>query len=161
SDAADVDLDKVGSFKVDELTVDVIDPVADYAALMEELFDFAAIRALIAGGFKVVVDSMSAVTGPYAVEIIEKRLGAPKGSVRNATPLPDFGGHHPDPNLVHAKELYDDVMSPDGPDFGAASDGDGDRNMVVGKGMFVTPSDSLAIIAAHAIVTPGYAHGIA
>lgn len=160
SDAADIDLDKIGSFKVDELTVEVIDPVADYAALMEELFDFDAIRALIAGGFKVVIDSMSAVTGPYAVEILEKRLGAPKGSVRNATPLPDFGGHHPDPNLVHAKELYDDVMSPEGPDFGAASDGDGDRNMVVGKGMFVTPSDSLAIIAANARLAPGYAAGI-
>ncbi|MDY6963910.1 MAG: alpha-D-glucose phosphate-specific phosphoglucomutase, partial [Pseudomonadota bacterium] len=141
--------------------VEVIDPVADYAALMEELFDFAAIRDLISGGFRVVIDSMGAVTGPYAREILEKRLGAPAGSVRNATPLPDFGGHHPDPNLVHAKELYDDVMSADGPDFGAASDGDGDRNMVVGKGMFVTPSDSLAIIAANARCAPGYADGIA
>lgn len=159
--AADVDLDTIGTYDVSGMAVEVIDPVADYAALMEELFDFAAIRELIAGGFKVVVDSMSAVTGPYAVEIIEKRLGAPAGSVRNAIPLPDFGGHHPDPNLVHAKEMYDDVMSADGPDFGAASDGDGDRNMVVGKGMFVTPSDSLAIIAANATLAPGYASGIA
>ncbi|MBD8686445.1 MULTISPECIES: alpha-D-glucose phosphate-specific phosphoglucomutase [unclassified Rhizobium] len=158
--AADVDLDTIGTYDVAGMTVEVIDPVADYAALMEELFDFAAIRELIAGGFKVVVDSMSAVTGPYAVEIIEKRLGAPAGSVRNSIPLPDFGGHHPDPNLVHAKEMYDDVMSADGPDFGAASDGDGDRNMVVGKGMFVTPSDSLAIIAANATLAPGYAAGI-
>lgn len=158
--AADVDLDTIGTYDVADMTVEVIDPVADYAALMEELFDFAAIRELIAGGFKVVVDSMSAVTGPYAVEIIEKRLGAPAGSVWNSIPLPDFGGHHPDPNLVHAKEMYDDVMSADGPDFGAASDGDGDRNMVVGKGMFVTPSDSLAIIAANATLAPGYAAGI-
>ncbi|WP_421359076.1 alpha-D-glucose phosphate-specific phosphoglucomutase [Agrobacterium rosae] len=160
SDAADVDLDTIGTADVDGMTVEVIDPVADYAALMEELFDFAAIRNLIAGGFKVVVDSMSAVTGPYAVEIIEKRLGAPAGSVWNSVPLPDFGGHHPDPNLVHAKDMYDAVMSADGPDFGAASDGDGDRNMVVGKGMFVTPSDSLAIIAANAKLAPGYASGI-
>ncbi|KAA3513028.1 alpha-D-glucose phosphate-specific phosphoglucomutase [Agrobacterium rosae] len=160
SDAADVDLDTIGTADVDGMTVEVIDPVSDYAALMEELFDFAAIRNLIAGGFKVVVDSMSAVTGPYAVEIIEKRLGAPAGSVWNSVPLPDFGGHHPDPNLVHAKDMYDAVMSADGPGFGAASDGDGDRNMVVGKGMFVTPSDSLAIIAANAKLAPGYASGI-
>jgi phosphoglucomutase len=160
SDATDIDLDTIGTSDVDGMTVEVIDPVADYATLMEELFDFSAIRNLIAGGFRVVVDSMSAVTGPYAVEIIEKRLGAPSGSVRNSVPLPDFGGHHPDPNLVHAKDMYDDVMSADGPDFGAASDGDGDRNMVVGKGMFVTPSDSLAIIAANATLAPGYAAGI-
>ena len=161
ADVADIDLDKVGTQTVEGMTVEVIDPVADYVELMESLFDFDAIRALIAGGTRVVIDSMGAVTGPYAKEILEKRLGAPAGSVRNATPLPDFGGHHPDPNLVHAKELYDDVMSPEGPDVGAASDGDGDRNMVVGKGMFVTPSDSLAIIAANATVAPGYKRGIA
>lgn len=160
-DVADIDLDTVGSFELSGMTVEVIDPVADYADLMETLFDFPSIRALIAGGFRVVIDSMSAVTGPYAVEILEKRLGAPAGSVRNEVPLPDFGHHHPDPNLVHAKELYDDVMSADGPDFGAASDGDGDRNMVVGKGMFVTPSDSLAMIAANATCAPGYKQGIA
>lgn len=159
-DGADVNLDALDTVLIGEMQVVVIDPVTDYADLMEELFDFGAIRTLISGGFTVVVDSMSAVTGPYAVEIIENRLGAPKGSVRNAVPLPDFGGHHPDPNLVHAKELYDDVMSADGPDFGAASDGDGDRNMVVGKGMFVTPSDSLAILAANATLAPGYAKGI-
>ena len=159
-DAADLDLDAIGTQTLGGMTVEVIDSVADYAELMESLFDFPAIRALIASGFGVVIDSMSAVTGPYAVEILEKRLGAPAGSVRNEVPLPDFGGHHPDPNLVHAKELYDDVMSVDGPDFGAASDGDGDRNMVVGKGMFVTPSDSLAIIAANAKLAPGYAGGI-
>lgn len=160
-ETADIDLDTTGAVSVGGMAVEIIDPVADYAALMEELFDFPAIRALIASGFGVVIDSMSAVTGPYAVEILENRLGAPKGSVRNAEPLPDFGGHHPDPNLVHAKELYDDVMSADGPDFGAASDGDGDRNMVVGKGMFVTPSDSLAVIAANAKLAPGYKNGIA
>ncbi|MFN3319829.1 MAG: alpha-D-glucose phosphate-specific phosphoglucomutase [Allorhizobium sp.] len=161
ADVADIDLDTVGSFDLAGMTVEVIDPVADYADLMETLFDFPAIRNLISGGFRVVIDSMSAVTGPYAVEILEKRLGAPAGSVRNEVPLPDFGHHHPDPNLVHAKELYDDVMSADGPDFGAASDGDGDRNMVVGKGMFVTPSDSLAMIAANATCAPGYKNGIA
>jgi phosphoglucomutase len=161
ADVTDIDLDTVGSFDLAGMTVEVIDPVTDYADLMETLFDFPAIRALISGGFLVVIDSMSAVTGPYAVEILEKRLGAPSGSVRNEVPLPDFGHHHPDPNLVHAKELYDDVMSADGPDFGAASDGDGDRNMVVGKGMFVTPSDSLAMIAANATCAPGYKNGIA
>ncbi|CDN55382.1 Phosphoglucomutase [Neorhizobium galegae bv. officinalis bv. officinalis str. HAMBI 1141] len=161
ADVVDLDLDAIGSFDVAGMTVEVIDPVADYAELMEQLFDFPSIRALIASGVNVVIDSMGAVTGPYARQILENRLGAPEGSVRNAVPLPDFGGHHPDPNLVHAKELYDDVMSPDGPHFGAASDGDGDRNMIVGKGMFVTPSDSLAIIAANATVAPGYARGIA
>lgn len=161
ADVADIDLDTTGSFDLAGMTVEVIDPVADYADLMETLFDFPAIRSLIAGGFRVVIDSMSAVTGPYAVEILERRLGAPAGSVRNEVPLPDFGHHHPDPNLVHAKTLYDDVMSADGPDFGAASDGDGDRNMVVGKGMFVTPSDSLAMIAANATCAPGYRQGIA
>ncbi|WP_105421795.1 alpha-D-glucose phosphate-specific phosphoglucomutase [Neorhizobium sp. T25_27] len=161
ADVADLDLDAIGSFDVAGMAVEVIDPVADYAELMEQLFDFPSIRALIASGVNVVIDSMGAVTGPYARQILENRLGAPEGSVRNAVPLPDFGGHHPDPNLVHAKELYDDVMSPDGPHFGAASDGDGDRNMIVGKGMFVTPSDSLAIIAANATVAPGYARGIA
>ncbi|MCJ8507190.1 alpha-D-glucose phosphate-specific phosphoglucomutase [Rhizobium lemnae] len=158
---ADVDLDTVGLYALGDMIVEVIDPVKDYADLMESLFDFGAIRNLIGSGFRVVIDSMSAVTGPYAVEILEKRLGAPAGSVRNEVPLPEFGHHHPDPNLVHAKELYDDVMSPQGPDFGAASDGDGDRNMVVGKGMFVTPSDSLAIIAANATCAPGYVDGIA
>lgn len=158
---ADVDLDTVGLYALGDMIVEVIDPVKDYADLMESLFDFGAIRSLISSGFRVVIDSMSAVTGPYAVEILEKRLGARAGSVRNEVPLPDFGHHHPDPNLVHAKELYDDVMSPQGPDFGAASDGDGDRNMVVGKGMFVTPSDSLAIIAANATCAPGYSDGIA
>ncbi|TNB47930.1 alpha-D-glucose phosphate-specific phosphoglucomutase [Martelella lutilitoris] len=161
SEADDVPLDKIGTYKVDDMEVEVFDPVADYAALMEELFDFDAIRSYIAGGFRIAFDAMSAVTGPYAKEIIENRLGAPEGSVRNFVPLEDFGGHHPDPNLVHAKELYDEVMSADGPDFGAASDGDGDRNMVVGKGIFITPSDSLAVLAANAHLAPAYKAGLA
>ncbi len=161
-DAADVDLDAIGTTVVDGMTVEVIDPVADYAALMEELFDFGAIRNLFGLGFRMVFDAMSAVTGPYAKEIIEGRLGAPAGTVRNFIPLPDFGGHHPDPNLVHAKELYDEMMAGDAaPDLGAASDGDGDRNLVIGKGIFVTPSDSLAILAANADLAPGYNKGIA
>ncbi|AMM83872.1 alpha-D-glucose phosphate-specific phosphoglucomutase [Martelella sp. AD-3] len=161
SEADDVPLDKLGTYKVDDMDVEVFDPVADYAALMEELFDFEEIRSYIAGGFRIAFDAMSAVTGPYAREIIENRLGAPEGSVRNFVPLEDFGGHHPDPNLVHAKGLYDEVMSADGPDFGAASDGDGDRNMVVGKGIFITPSDSLAILAANAHLAPAYKGGLA
>ncbi|PST18716.1 alpha-D-glucose phosphate-specific phosphoglucomutase [Mesorhizobium plurifarium] len=161
TDAPDVNLDVEGNQQVEDMTVTVIDPVADYAELMESLFDFDAIRKLIAGGFRVVFDAMSAVTGPYAKEIIEKRLGAPKGSVMNFIPLPDFGGHHPDPNLVHARALYETMMAPDAPDFGAASDGDGDRNLIIGKGIFVTPSDSLAMLAANAHLAPGYAGGLA
>ncbi|WP_319517358.1 alpha-D-glucose phosphate-specific phosphoglucomutase [uncultured Martelella sp.] len=161
SEADDVPLDEIGSYHVDDMEVEVFDPVTDYAALMEELFDFEAIRSTIAGGFRIAFDAMSAVTGPYAREILENRLGAPEGSVRNFVPLEDFGGHHPDPNLVHAKALYDEVMSEDGPDFGAASDGDGDRNMVVGKGIFITPSDSLAILAANAHLAPAYKVGLA
>lgn len=160
-DAADINLDKIGSFELGTMTVDVIDPVADYAALMEQLFDFPGIRNMFSLGFRMVFDAMSAVTGPYAKEILENRLGAPEGTVRNGVPLPDFGGHHPDPNLVHAKDLYDELMGPDAPDFGAASDGDGDRNLIIGKGMFVTPSDSLAILAANANLAPAYSSGIA
>lgn len=160
-DVADINLDNINSFELGTMTVEVIDPVADYAALMEQLFDFPGIRNMFSLGFRMSFDAMSAVTGPYAKEILENRLGAPEGTVRNATPLPDFGGHHPDPNLVHAKDLYDELMGPDAPDFGAASDGDGDRNLIIGKGMFVTPSDSLAILAANANLAPGYSGGIA
>ena len=160
-DTADVDLDRDGETRVGDAMVRIIDPVADYAALMESLFDFTAIRALIGSGFRIAFDAMSAVTGPYAHDILERRLGAPAGTVRNGTPLEDFAGHHPDPNLVHAKELYDALMAPDGPDFGAASDGDGDRNLIIGKGLFVTPSDSLAMLAANAHLAPGYARGLA
>ncbi len=159
-EADDIDLDTLGEVTVGDMTVEVIDPVADYAALMESLFDFAAIRRAVEGGFTMSFDAMSAVTGPYATEILEKRLGFAPGTVRNGTPLPDFGGHHPDPNLVHAKELYDRMMAPDAPDFGAASDGDGDRNLIIGRGRFITPSDSLAMLAANAHLASAYAGGL-
>ena len=162
ADFADVNIDRIGKEELPGGTIlSVIDPVEDYAAMMEELFDFGAIRNLISLGFRIAFDAMSAVTGPYAKEIFENRLGAPSGSVRNFMPLPDFGGHHPDPNLVHAKELYDEMMGEDAPDFGAASDGDGDRNLIIGRGIFVTPSDSLAILAANANLAPGYSGGLA
>ena len=157
----DVDLDRIGRHEMGGMVVDVVDPVADYAALMESLFDFAAIRAMFAGGFRMRMDAMCAVTGPYAVEILENRLGAAKGTVVNATPLPDFGGMHPDPNPTWAKALMDEMMGEDAPDFGAASDGDGDRNMVVGRGIYVSPSDSLAVLAANAHLAPAYAKGLA
>lgn len=157
----DINLDKIGTFEVAGMKVEVIDPVSDYAELMESLFDFDLIRQKIKDGLTLKVDSMSAVTGPYAKEIFEHRLGAAAGSVVNAIPLPDFGGHHPDPNLVHAHELYELMMSDKAPDFGAASDGDGDRNLIIGKGIFVTPSDSLAVLAANAHLAPGYKRGLA
>ena len=161
SDSSDCDLDKLGISKIEDMTVEVVDPVTDYQKLMETLFDFDAIRTLFKSGFRIRFDAMHAITGPYAHAILEGALGAPKGSVVNGTPLPDFGGHHPDPNLVHAKELYDLMMSSAGPDFGAASDGDGDRNLIIGKNQFVTPSDSLALLAANAHLAPGYAKGLA
>ncbi|WP_114714431.1 alpha-D-glucose phosphate-specific phosphoglucomutase [Rhizobium grahamii] len=162
ADFADVNLDRIGKDELPGGTIlSVLDSVEDYTALMEELFDFPAIRNLISLGFRIAFDAMSAVTGPYAKEIFENRLGAPSGSVRNFMPLPDFGGHHPDPNPVHAKELYDEMMGDDAPDFGAASDGDGDRNLIIGRGIFVTPSDSLAILAANANLAPGYSGGLA
>ncbi len=159
-DAQDIDLDTLGVSTVADLTVEVIDPVADYAMLMESLFDFAAIRRAVESGFTMAFDAMSAVNGPYAVEILERRLGFPAGTVRNAIPLEDFGGHHPDPNLVHAKDLYNLMMGPHAPDFGAATDGDGDRNLIIGKNRFITPSDSLAMLAANAHRAPGYAGGL-
>ncbi|MEZ5755363.1 MAG: alpha-D-glucose phosphate-specific phosphoglucomutase [Paracoccaceae bacterium] len=159
-EAQDVDLSRVGRTSLAGMVVDVVDPVADYAALMETLFDFAAIRAMFAGGFRMRMDSMCAVTGPYAVEILENRLGAAKGTCVNAVPLPDFGGMHPDPNPTWAKALMDEMFGADAPDFGAASDGDGDRNMVVGRGIYVSPSDSLAVLAANAHLAPGYARGL-
>jgi len=159
-EAADIDLNTLGTAKVGDTEIVVFDPVTDYAELMESLFDFDAIRAMIKGGFGLKFDAMHAVTGPYAKEIFEHRLGAPEGSVMNFVPLPDFGGHHPDPNLVYAKDLYDLLMSDHAPDFGAASDGDGDRNLIIGRGIFVTPSDSLAMLAANAHLAPGYKDGI-
>lgn len=160
-DTPDIDLGMIGTTQVADMTVEIIDPVTDYATLMEELFDFDAIRALFAGGFSMIFDAMHAVTGPYATEILVNRLGAPEETVINGTPLPDFGGHHPDPNLVHARHLYDAVMGPDAPDFAAASDGDGDRNLILGRGIFVTPSDSLALLAANAHLAPAYRGGLA
>ncbi|MFC4930233.1 alpha-D-glucose phosphate-specific phosphoglucomutase [Massilia sp. GCM10023247] len=160
SDAPPVDLDAVGTTTLEAMQVDVIDPVADYAELMARLFDFDAIRALFARGFTMKFDGMSAVSGPYAKAILEGVLGAPAGTVINGEPLEDFGGHHPDPNPVNAAELISLMSAPDAPHFGAASDGDADRNMIVGRGIAVTPSDSLAIIAANATVAPGYAGGI-
>ena len=159
-DVEDIDIDTLGTNQLGGMTVEVVDPVAAYADLMEQLFDFPAIREMIAQGFALSFDAMSAVTGPYATEIFERRLGAPLGTVRNGTPLPDFGHHHPDPNLVHAKELYDRMMSEAAPDFGAASDGDGDRNLIIGRNCYVTPSDSLAVLAANAHLAPGYAEGL-
>ena len=164
-DAPDAVLDRLGSQTMGDMKVEVIDPVTDYAELMESLFDFAAIRALIGGGFRLCFDAMHAVTGPYAREILERRLGAPAGTVINGVPLEDFGGGHPDPNLTYADQLvaimYGNDDANPAPDFGAASDGDGDRNMILGRHFFVNPSDSLAIIAANAMLAPGYAAGIA
>jgi phosphoglucomutase len=161
SDAPDVDLDKLGVTRVESMDVEIIDPVADYKALMETLFDFPAIKALFTSGFRMCFDAMHAVTGPYAHAILEGELGAERGTVVNGTPLPDFGGHHPDPNLIYAKDLYELMMSPEAPNFGAASDGDGDRNLIIGRGIFVTPSDSLAMLSANATYAPGYAKGLA
>ncbi|QKD04777.1 alpha-D-glucose phosphate-specific phosphoglucomutase [Mesorhizobium loti] len=160
SDIDPIDIDTIGTVKAAGMEVEIIDPVTDYAELMESLFDFDALRKLFKSGFRMRFDAMHAVTGPYAKEILENRLGAPNGTCRNFKPLPDFGGHHPDPNLVHAKHLYDEMMGPDAPDFGAASDGDGDRNLIIGKGIFVTPSDSVAMLAANARLAPGYKDGL-
>jgi len=160
-DADDVELDRTGDYEIDDMTVSVIDPAEAYAELMGSLFDFAAIRALLNSGFRIKFDAMHAVTGPYAREILVGRLGASADSVMNAIPLPDFGGGHPDPNLTYAHELVEILYDDGAPDFGAASDGDGDRNMILGKHFFVTPSDSLAILAANAHLVPGYQQGLA
>lgn len=161
ADLADIDLDKLGKTTLDGFTVRVINPVVDYADLMESMFDFGAIKALFQSGFTVKFDAMHAVTGPYAKEIFTNRLGASESSLMNCDVLEDFGGGHPDPNLTYAHDLVDIVYGDQAPDFGAASDGDGDRNMILGKGFFVTPSDSLAVIAANAHLIPAYRAGIA
>ena len=161
AEAPACDIDQIGSFKVGETQVDVIDSVEDYEALMQELFDFDAIRSMFAGGFRICFDAMHAVTGPYATRILEDTLGAPKGSVINAVPSPDFGGGHPDPNPVWAHELVAIMGAEDAPDFGAASDGDGDRNMIMGRDVFVSPSDSLALLTAYAHLAPAYAGQLA
>jgi phosphoglucomutase len=161
SDAADVPLDALGTHRLEEMTVEVIDPVADYAAVQRELFDFDAIRRLFASGFRLRYDAMWAVGGPYAKAIIEGELGAPAGTVVHAEPKEDFGGLHPDPNPAYADDLITHLMAPDAPDMGAASDGDADRNMILGRRFIVSPSDSLAVLTAHATKVPGYAGGLA
>ena len=162
-EAADVDLARLGETRIGDMVVEIIDPVADYAELLESLFDFKAIGNLLARPeFRMRFDAMHAVTGPYAKEILEKRLGAPAGTVVNGTPLPDFGGGHPDPNPVYAADLVAAMADPKlGLSFGAASDGDGDRNMIVGRNFIVSPSDSLAVIVANYQLIPAYAHGLA
>ncbi|MEE4121391.1 MAG: alpha-D-glucose phosphate-specific phosphoglucomutase [Paracoccaceae bacterium] len=160
-ESQDIDLSRPGETTLGAMTIEVVDPVADYAALMERLFDFDRIAALFAGSFRMRFDGMNAVTGPYARAILEGRLGAPEGTVVHGHPLPDFGGMHPDPNPIWAKELMDAMMAEGAPDLGAASDGDGDRNMIVGPHSYVTPSDSLAVLAANAHLCPGYADGLA
>ncbi|MEI4471836.1 alpha-D-glucose phosphate-specific phosphoglucomutase [Frigidibacter sp. MR17.24] len=156
----DVDLAAIGETHLGDTVVEIVDPVTDYAALMETLFDFPAIRSMIEGGFRLRFDAMHAVTGPYATEILENRLGARAGTVVNGTPLPDFGGGHPDPNPTWARTLMNEMMGEGPKQFGAASDGDGDRNMILGRGVYVSPSDSLAVICEHATVAPGYARGL-
>ncbi|MEM6664880.1 MAG: alpha-D-glucose phosphate-specific phosphoglucomutase [Pseudomonadota bacterium] len=159
-DAADVPLSALGTSTLGTMAVEIIDPVDTYRELMATLFDFDVIKQMFAGGFRMSFDAMHAITGPYATAILEETLGAPAGTVRNATPLPDFGDGHPDPNPIHAGDLMAEMMGDNAPDFGAASDGDGDRNMIVGRGLYVTPSDSLAVLAANAHLAPGYADGL-
>lgn len=158
--APDVDLDTLGESRIGEMVVEVMNSVTDYAKLMESLFDFEQIHQLLTGSFRMCMDSMHAVTGPYAHAIFEQRLGAPAGTVQNGTPLEDFGGGHPDPNLVYAHDLVAILFAENAPDFGAASDGDGDRNMILGRKFFVNPSDSLAVLAANATLVPGYRSGL-
>lgn len=159
--SGDIDLGKIGTQSLESMTVEIVDPVKDYADLMQTIVDFDKIRALFAGGFTMCFDAMHAVTGPYAHAILEGMLGAPKGTVMNGIPSPDFGKGHPDPNPIWAKDLMDKMYAADGPDFGAASDGDGDRNMIVGRGAYVTPSDSLALLTAKAHLAPAYSGGLA
>jgi phosphoglucomutase len=159
-EAPPVSLDRLGETRLGAMIVEIIDPVADYAELMERIFDFDRLRELFRSGFRLRFDAMHAVTGPYAVEIFERRLGAPPGTAVNAEPRRDFGGGHPDPNPTYAADLVAALAAPDGPDFGAASDGDGDRNMVVGRGSVISPSDSLAVLAANARLVPWFRDGL-
>ena len=160
-DAPELALDQPSSQQLGAMAVHVVDGVDDYVALMQKLFDFDAIAALLKGDFPVAFDAMHAVTGPYATRILEGLLGAPAGTVRNGTPLEDFGGGHPDPNLTYAHELAELLLGSDAYRFGAACDGDGDRNMILGTRCFVNPSDSLAVLTANATLVPGYADGLA
>ncbi|WP_425098232.1 alpha-D-glucose phosphate-specific phosphoglucomutase [Tropicibacter sp. S64] len=154
------DLSALGEQTMGDMVIEVVDPVADYADLMASIFDFDALKALFASGFRMRFDAMHAITGPYAHAILEDTLGAEKGTVINGIPSTDFGNGHPDPNPIWAKPLMDEMMSEGAPDFGAASDGDGDRNMIVGKHQYVTPSDSLAVLAANATLVPAYSGGL-
>ncbi|MEL7050754.1 MAG: alpha-D-glucose phosphate-specific phosphoglucomutase [Cyanobacteria bacterium J06588_5] len=160
TDTEDIDIDSLGSSEIEGMSVEVVDSVVDYARLMENLFDFDKIRQLLTSDFSMCMDSLHAVTGPYAKQIFEQALGAKAGTVTNGEPLEDFGGGHPDPNLVYAHDLVETMFAKDAPDFGAASDGDGDRNMILGNNFFVNPSDSLALIAANAKLVPGYKDGL-
>jgi len=160
-EAVELPLDQPGELRIGALQLQVIDGVDDYIALMQQLFDFDQIRDLLRGDYPIAFDAMHAVTGPYAKRLLEGLLGAPAGSVRNGTPLEDFGGGHPDPNLTYAHELADLLLKGDGYRFGAACDGDGDRNMILGHHCFVNPSDSLAVLTANATLVPGYADGLA
>ena len=160
-DAPAISLQSPGHHTIGEMQVEVIDGVDDFVLLMKQLFDFDSISALIRNDFPLAFDAMHAVTGPYAKTLLEEVLGAPAGSVRNGTPLEDFGGGHPDPNLTYAHELADLLMEGDAYQFGAACDGDGDRNMILGNRCFVNPSDSLAVLTANATLAPGYASGLA
>jgi len=161
-DHPDLDIDHEASLRLGDTEIVVIDPLTDYMAVMEELFDFESLRKLFDSGFRMKFDAMNAVTGPYARHILEERLGAPAGTVVNGIPLEDFGGHHPDPNLVNAAELVAQMNAADAADLGVACDGDGDRNLILGPRFFVTPGDSLAIIAEHAAASiPGYSAGLA
>ena len=160
-EAEDIDLNHLGSFNLGTTKVEIIDSITPYIELMQKIFDFEKIRTLLtSSNFRISIDSLSAVTGPYARALFENYLGAPKGSIQNAIPLENFGGKHPDPNLINASNLVNNLFGPNSPDFGAASDGDGDRNMILGRNFFVTPSDSLAIITANAHLIPGYVNGV-
>jgi phosphoglucomutase len=161
-EAGDINLDQLGTTQLGNMQVEIVDSVDDYAQLMQKLFDFDRLRGLLTNGtFRLCFDAMHAVTGPYAQRILEQMLGAPVGTVIHGVPLEDFGGGHPDPNLVYAHELVEILFQDTGPDFGAASDGDGDRNMILGRNFFVSPSDSLAVLTAHARLVPGYREGLA
>ena len=156
----DLDLGRTGEVRLGSAIVEITDPVEEYAGLMERLFDFDAIHGLFTSGFRMRFDAMNAITGPYARAILEERIGAEAGTVIRAEPLPDFGGLHPDPNPIHAAELFKHLMGGNAPDLGAVADGDGDRNMIVGKGCYVSPSDNLAVLAANASLAPGYSGGL-
>lgn len=159
-ESPDIDLSKIGSSKLGDMQIEIIDPVSDYVEMMQQIFDFEALKQLFKKGFKMKFDAFNAVTGPYAIRIFEEILGAEKGSVINSNPLPDFGGKHPDPNMTYATELLAIMNADDAPDFGAANDGDGDRNMILGKKFFVSPSDSLAILTDYYNIIPAYKNGI-